>query len=234
MSDLFIPSSFILDEYNTIIHQDLRRKEEQIQLKDKTNMRGYVYAIHETKDGKKELLNHNHNHIVLSGRKWLMQRAIGASIESNKNYHNYSICWFGLGAGGVASHDPLNPLYTPDQIEDLKLPIQIKGSDPDSSYVYDNSGYKKTFLKDENGANAQMKYSSINSEVLALFHLVVDYNDCPYTAPNLGVKISEMGLYCAASENSSEDDFVLFSRYCLATKIKSQSDKLTFLWYVYF
>lgn len=234
MSDLFIPSRYISDEYNSIIHNSLRRNEENIQIEDRHSMRGYVYGIHETKDGKKELFYHNHNHIVINGRRWLMQRAVGSSLEDCNNQENYSICWFGLGEGGVNSSNPLLPLYTPDQTEELSAPIKIKGNNQSSDYSYDINGYKKTFKKDESGRNAQMSFSKVNSEVLALFTLIVDYDDCPYSVPNLGAKISEMGLYCAASENSSETDFVLFSRYCMPLKFKSYSDKLSLLWYVYF
>lgn len=234
MSDLFIPSRFISDEYNSIIHNSLRRNEEKIEAEDRNKMRGYVYGIHETKDGKKELFYQSHNHIVINGRRWLMQRAVGSSLEETPNQHNYTICWFGLGEGGVSSTNPLNPLYTPDQTEELSSPIKIKGNNTSYDYTYDSTGYKKTFKKDEYGNNAQMSFSKVNSEVLALFTLIVDYDDCPYKVPNLGVKISEMGLYCAASEDPTEEDFVLFSRYCLPLKFKSYSDKLSFLWFIYF
>ena len=234
MSDLFIPCSFISNEYNSIIHDNLRKNEEIITVEDRHKMRGYVYGIHETKDGKKELFYHSHNHIVINGRRWLMQRAVGSSLTETPNQHNYTICWFGLGEGGVSDSNPLNPLYTPDQTEDLAAPIKIKGNTTSYDYSYDNSGYKKTFKKDENGNNAQMSFSKVNSEVLALFTLVLDYEDCPYKIPSSGAKISELGLYCASSENTDNNDFVLFSRYCLPLKIKTQKDKMTFLWFIYF
>lgn len=234
MSDLFIPSSFIPDEYNAVIHENLRRKEETLSLEDKTEMHGYVYCIHETRDGKKELLDHNHNHIVLNGRRWLMQRAVGSSMLETPDQHTYTLNWFGLGEGGANSSDPLNPLYTPDNTEELTAPIPIKGSVETEGFTYDLSGYHKTFQKDEDGRNAQMTFSAVNSEALALFHLVVDYNDCPYTTPNLGVKISEMALYASPTEERTETNFVMFSRYCMPIKYKSYSDKNIFLWFIYF
>ena len=206
--------------------------EEQLKPLDKTQMRGYVYTIHETRDGKKELLGLDHNHIVLSGRKWLMQRAIGASMADTPNQHEWIIYWFGVGEGGANSSDPLNPLYTPDQQEDLVAPLRIQNNYY-PEFRYCDEGRKKTF-KLFNNANAQMRYDNINSEVLALFHLVVDLNDCPYELPYLGVKINELALYVSPTNDSSETEFLMFSRYCMPTKFKSFNDRYIFLWYIYF
>ena len=234
MSDLFIPSSFIPDEFNSIIHENLRSQEDSLETYDKQFMRGYVYCIHETKNGKKELCNCGHNHIVINGRRWLMQKAIGSSMLETPGQHEYTLSWFGVGEGGANSSDPLNPLYTPDHTEDLVAPILVKGVNVSDGYTYDISGYHKTFQKDEEGRNAQMSYSIVNSEVLALFHIILDYDDCPYAIPNLGVKISEMALYAAPTEESSEKNFVMFSRYCMPLKFKSYQDKISYLWYIYF
>lgn len=239
MSNLFIPSNNLSDYYNLLLKNKLlsdryKYKHEYTYTTSDNqhdNMSGYVYCIHETKDGKKELINDNNNHIVLVGRKWLMQRAIGASINADSQ-NDWFIQWFGIGNGGTNASDPLNPLYTSDTKTDLSSPIKIYNS-YSNGYTYSDNGYKKTFKK-YNGNNAQMKFDTTTNEVIALFHLVVDYNDCPYEAPKLGVSINELALYASPSENSSEENFIMFSRYCMPTKYKSNSDKLSFLWYLYF
>ena len=228
----FISSNALSIKENVTIKDEINRIEAELSKAQKTDMRGYVYAIHETKDGAKEVLNLNHNHIVINGRKWLMQKAIGSSLPDTPGQHEWTINWFGLGEGGANSSDPLNPLYTPDQQEDLVAPIKIHNTYY-TDYKYSDDGKKKTF-KLFTGSNAQMKYDVINSEIVALFHLVVDYNDCPYELPNLGVKINELALYASPSKEPSCEDFVMFSRYCLPTKYKSFNDKYTFLWYIYF
>lgn len=194
-------------------------------------MRGYVYGIHETTDGKKELF-HDHNHIVLTGRKWIMQRAVGGSLGATPGQHEWILNWFGCGEGGANSADPLNPLYTSDQQEDLIKPITILNN-YSADFKYADDGKKKSLQK-FNGINAQMKYDTINSEVVALFHIILDYADCPYELPYMGVKINELALYASPTGDASEDEFVMFSRYCFPTKYKSFKDKYTFLWYIYF
>lgn len=233
----FISSPLLDDNENIDLKNQILNIEDSLKAVEKTQMRGYVYGIHETKDGLKEYLDLSHNHIVMNGRKWLMQRAVGGSMDSeiidNVNPpHSWIINWFGVGDGGANSSDPFKPLYTPDITEDLVSPIKIHNVySEEFRYSYD--GYKKTF-RQFNGINAQMKYDDINSEVVALYHLVLDYDDCPYQLPNLGMKISELGLFISPSTNDSETNFILFSRYCMPTKYKSYNDKYTFLWYIYF
>ena len=195
-------------------------------------MRGYVFGLHETLDGKKEVIDFNPNHIVLSGRKWLMQRAIGSSMAETPLQSEYFINWFGVGSGGANSSDILTPLYTPDQQDALNKPIKIYSA-YNEGYSYSSDGYRKTFQKFD-GKNAQMRYDDINSEVVALFYLVLDFNDCPYQMPYLGVSINELALYTSPSENADEEDYIMFSRYCLPTKHKTNIDKFVFMWYIYF
>ena len=212
-------SSYSFDKIQKIEHK----------LKDceKTNMRGYVFGLHETLDGKKELIDFNPNHIVLTGRKWLMQRAINASMDETPQQANYYINWFGIGSGGANSSDIMTPLYTPDQQESLNNPIKIYRSFQEG-FKYSSDGYRKTFLKFDN-KNAQMKYDNVNSEVVALFHLILDFNDCPYEMPSLGVLINELALYASPSENEDETNYIMFSRYCLPSKYKTNRDRYTFI-----
>lgn len=230
--DLFIPSNTISYNDNSIIRNEITNIENDLRAVEKTSIRGYVYTIHETRDGKKEFLGLDHNHIVITGRKWLMQRAVGGSLADTPTQHEWIINWFGIGEGGANSSDPLNPLYTPDQQEDLIAPLTIQNNYY-PEYHYSDEGRKKTFKRFDM-KNAQMKYDVINSEVVALFHLVVDLNDCPYELPYLGVKINELALYASPTDESDETNFVMFSRYCMPTKFKSFNDRYTFLWYIYF
>ena len=218
------------------IYQDIENAERDLALKDKTEMRGYVYGIHENrKTGIRESFRVNPNHIVINGRKWLMQRAVGGSIfgaTPAEKPHNWTINWFGVGNGGANSADPFTPFYTPDQQEELISPLKIF-SRYREDFKYTKDGFKKTFEKHDN-LNAQMRVDVINSEVVALFHLILDYDDCPYNQPYQGVQISELALYASASEDPDEKNFTMFSRYCMPTKFKSSDDKYTFLWFIYF
>ena len=226
------------DYYNSMLRDKLLADQSrfkdvhQLTIRDKEKMSGYVYCIHETKNGHKELVSDDHNHIVLVGRKWLMQRAVGSSLDEN-NQCNWFINWFGLGCGGANTSDPLNPLYTPDNQLDLANPIKIHNNNYYEGYTYTNDEYKKTFKK-YNNTNAQLKYDPTTNEVVALFHLIVEYKDCPYEAPKLGVTINEMALYASPTQNSNEENFVMFSRYCMPSKYKSYTDKYYFLWFIYF
>ena len=233
MSELFIPSSLVNEKDNSDFRNRIFNVERQLSNVDKTYIRGYVFGIHEnTKTKHKEIVDLNHNHVVINGRKFIMQRAVGASLNETPGQHTWFINWFGVGCGGANSSDLFTPLYTPDQQEDLVAPILIHNVDYEG-YQYADNGFKKS-LKQFDGKNAQMKYDVINSEVLALFHLVIDLNDCPYASPNLGVNINELALYAAPTNNSDETEFTMFSRFCFQTKPKSNADRYTFLWYIYF
>ena len=233
MSELFIPSTVIPISDNVVMKEYISSKEHDLPSSNK-GTRGYVFAYHQTTDNpnKWELVDQDNNHIVLVGRRWLMQRAVGGSLTETPGQHQWIINWFSVGEGGANSSDPINVLYTPDQQEDLIAPIKIENIYI-PGYAYSDSGNKKTFIKHD-GINAQMKYDHINSEVLALYHLQLDYQDCPYDLPNLGVNINELALYASPNDLPTNDQYVMFSRYCLPTKFKSFRDKYLFLWYIYF
>lgn len=237
MSDMFIPSELLDENENASLRDGITKVEKQLNAVEKTQMRGYVCGIYENRDGRREVLDLDHNHIVLCGRKWLMQRAVGGSMKSEiiedvAPPHEWSIKWFGVGQGGANSSDVFSPFYTPDQQTDLISRLTIFRTYK-TDFKYADQGRKKTFEKYD-GVNAQMKYDVINSEVVALFHLVIDFDDCPYPEPYLGVKLNELALYASPSEDPEEENFVMFSRYCFPTKFKSIDEKYTFLWYIYF
>lgn len=237
MSDVFIPSELLNEHENSNLRAGIMDIECKLSAVEKTKMRGYVCGIYENRDGRREVLDLDHNHIVLCGRKWLMQRAVGGSmseeiIEDVAPPHEWAIRWFGTGQGGANTSDAFSPFYTPDQQVDLIEPLKLFRTYK-TDFKYADDGRKKTFEKYEH-LNAQMKFDVINSEVVALFHLILDFDDCPYDAPYLGVKINELALYASPSEDPDEKNFVMFSRYCFPTKFKSIDEKYTFLWYIYF
>jgi hypothetical protein len=68
-----------------------------VTIKDqKHEMKGHVFVLHETRGGKREFLDDDHNHIVLTGRRWLMQRALGMDFSEDVRQSSWTLRWFGL------------------------------------------------------------------------------------------------------------------------------------------
>jgi hypothetical protein len=236
MSELFIPSSYLTPEENSMIkHQLLSYSREQTETLSETYpyLKGHVFTIKETRSGERTILDDDHNHIVLTGRRWLMQRALGADFDLNIRQSSWTLNWFGLGKGGAPSATPFTPLDTPDQATDLTSPIKIYNGATYTGFSYADDGYKKTYDK-IGDVQAEMKFDMANAEVLMLFHLKVEFDDCPYSMPDLGCSISELGLYASPNALSTCSEFVMFSRYTRPTIYKTHDDKYTFLWYIYF
>lgn len=228
MSKLFIPSKYCTEEENHAI-------KDQIHLSENNGMQGYVAVIHETKDGKREILPPTHNHIVLTGRRWVMQSCMHQNFSQSVQQKDWRIYWFGVGNGGALAATPAIPLDTADTVTDLTSKIRIKplslGSSTSDKYSDDT--YKKAFYS-TTGEIAELSYSESRGEVMMLLQLQLNYDDCPYEDPNLSASINELGIYISPTNLTTVTDYCLFSRYCRPTIYKTNGDSYTFLWYIYF
>jgi hypothetical protein len=231
MSKLFIPSPYLTNKENDQIADrlDLNRKN------NPGSLQGEVAVLHETKDGKRELLPPTSNHIVLCGRRWLMQAGMNQNYNSTIQQKDWTVYWFGVGSGGALDSAPAIPLDTADNTTDLLNPIIIQPTSNNTGGIYSSDGYKKNLYRADTDTNwVSMIYSETRGEVMMLAQLQLTYDDCPYTSANMAASINELGLYASASSAVTETNWVLFSRYCRPTIFKTSGDSYSFLWYVYF
>lgn len=226
--ELFIPSKYCTEKENRQIKDYLN-----LSRKNDGNMEGMVAVIHETKDGKRELLPPTHNHIVLTGRRWVMQACMNQNFNETVQQKDWVMQWFGVGSGGTVAATPGIPLDTADITTDLSNPVNIRPTTPSDPGLYNNDKLRK-LLYTTTGNWVEMSYSEARGEVMMLAQLQLGYDDCPYASDELSVPINELALYASPSSLASETKFLLFSRYCRPTLYKTQGDSYLFLWYIYF
>lgn len=235
MSDkLFIPSKYCTSEENAQIadHLDFNRRH---------GMEGMVSVLHMRKDGFREILPPTHNHIVLTGRRWVMQAVTKRAFSSSIDQKNWTIEWFGVGSGGALASSPNVPLDTSDTVTGLSKILDIKPTTipTGKEHLYTTStGTHRKRIKCSNtspyDSEISMSYNSSTSEVMMLLNLELDYDDCPYDNTQASVSINELGLYAASTKETNSVSTLLFSRYTRPTIYKTSGDAYLFMWYIYF
>lgn len=235
---LFIPSKECTPDENGLIADHLN-------FNKRHGMEGMVAVLHKRKDGFREILPPTHNHIVMNGRKWVMQACMDQNYpESTTSQKDYTLNWFGVGSGGTLTNSPNIPLDTADTVSGLTSILRIKPNTVESAneYLYSTSNNRKRLKcygpndDDPYKTIVEMNYNTNNSEVMMLLQLELDYDDCPLTSENISVAINELGLYASPkpTETGHKSSSVLFSRYCRPTIYKTAGDAYLFMWYIYF
>lgn len=244
---IFIPSSVCSNKENNMIADrlNLLRKND-----DHASDKGYVTIIKENRNGDREILLPENNHIVLNGRLWVMQKALNQNYSKSIEWRQRNIFFFGCGCGGALQSNPLIPLDIADTDKELKQPLIIKpkqglsaGGVTETGEHYSDDGYKKNLHRNSTSPDwFQMNFSEARGEVLCLATLSLDFDDVPYEG-NTAPLINEFGLYCSDRSDSFPntkleplipDEYNLFTKYTRPSISKSNNDKLLINWYIFF
>lgn len=232
----YVPNEYahIVDNVMVSEKLDAGRKEHG------TDFGGHVFTIHERRDtGEVRLLDDDHNHIVHVGRRWLVQRATGLPINNPTGIADQSswfISWFSCGSGGAAAATPFTPIAPVDADADLAAIRKLQGASNPNNYIYASSGDKKSIATSAvtNIYNPTGSITGITTGIYALFTLVVDFEEYTATGMTPIALINELALYTSTSRTTAATTWNLFSRYTRPSLPKTENDKYTFLWYIYF
>jgi hypothetical protein len=161
-----------------------------------------------------ELILHKQNHIVLTGRQWLMQRMFGLAYDINIQQHQWSPRWFALGNGGATLDSPFQPIWPTDNDIDLFSPIVFTDR-LTSKYTLD--GKKKL-----------IDAISYETPLTTKVTMTINNSDC------VDQYINEAGLFIAPTHNQDESTFLMFSHVTFPTIPKSVLVKLLIEWFFIF
>ena len=154
------------------------------------------------------------NHIVKTGRHFLMQRMFGIPYSISDTQEYWTPRWFSVGSGGATMDMPFQPIWPAD--EDIDLYHRLKFNELGGPR-YTTDVYKKLI--------DSVEYVSYT---IAKLTMTIDYDDVPNTY------INEAGLFTSLSEDITETNFALFSHVTFPTLPKSDMDSLTLEWYIVF
>jgi sugar lactone lactonase YvrE len=86
------------------------------------------------------------NHIVITGRHWLMQRAMGRPYTPETNYHNWLPGFFSVGNGGCTIDAPTQPLTPTDEDIDMNNPLPFIEENQIQTGIYSEDLTKKKII----------------------------------------------------------------------------------------
>lgn len=161
-----------------------------------------------------ELIIDKSNHIVITGRQWLMQRMFGLAYDINNQQQQWSPRWFGLGNGGATLDSPFQPIWPTDNDIDLFKSIEFTNR-LTSKYTLDGKKKLIDAISYETPLTAKITMSLNNMDCQDQF-------------------LNEAGLYIAPTSNADETEFVLFSHVTFPTIPKSNLVKLLIEWFFIF
>ena len=181
------------------------------------NMRGHVTI----KDENGHVLVDKDNHIVKSGRRWLMQRMFDLSITKDSNEKDYLPGWFSIGNGGAALDTPFNNIWPTDDDVGLYNPLKF-----DADTEHNDSSVS---LISENRYFKRITTTSFPSDLTAKITMEIDYKDFA------GEYFNEAGMFLSyTDEKTNETSYLMFSHVTFPTMPKSQYQKLLVEWYFIF
>ncbi len=161
-----------------------------------------------------KLLVDTDNHIVISGRHWLMQRMFGLPFSLETQQQEWLPRWFSVGSGGTALDTPFQPIWPTDNDIELFNPVVMNSAGGER---YTTTGVKKLI----DGISYE---SSLTTKIT----MSLGYEDC------INQYINEAGLFISPSEDSTETDFVMFSHVTFPTIPKSNLVELLIEWFFIF
>lgn len=193
--------------------------------------RGEVEIYEVLEDGSKKLIQ-KRNLILYQGREMLAQALVGINNSNvTTSNENHFVTWFGLGTGGVDPADPLDPvapIITEDELNELVMINATDASNADYHVAggdYPETGYyKKPF------DNVEFEPDILNDNRWLVIKITTTVG--PDDAN--GYNLSEAGLYSAASSSPGYGgQFALFARVTYPTIVKTDSRRISFIWYLY-
>lgn len=198
------------------------------------------------------------NLVLYRGRNWLLQRAFNKSMtnrsdsETDSNWSDKYISWFGVGTGGCEAGNPMSPI---DPInEEIGLlahgniggtrSVTVNGKD----YHLFDENYPK-FLYDTditetlNSSCSETDPGTGESKPCDGFMVAIIEITLNGDESNTGIgtnyqDINEAGLFISPSNSRAysfnTNDMTIYSRVTFSTIRKTEGRKLLFTWFVYF
>ena len=161
-----------------------------------------------------KLLVDTSNHIVISGRHWLMQRMFGLPFDLQTQQHEWLPTWFSVGSGGASMDNPFQPIWPTDNDIELFNPLTLNST---GGSRYNNNNIKK-----------MIDGVSFESALTTKVTMTLGYEDCA------GQYINEAGLFISPSSETTETNFTMFSHVTFPTIPKSNLVELLIEWYFIF
>jgi len=204
---------------------------------------GQVHIYEEDENGKKKLV-HKSNLIVYTGREMLAQRLVDFDNIHVTSTKDEWLQWFGVGEGGVAVADPLDPIPPIMTDRDLYSPVMISDTtntlyaNPhtagdirlEDGFEYPETGFYKKIFDQEPANILQFDPDEMNDDHYLIIRITttIGVNDAN------GKTLSEAGLFSAASRSGGYDgNFTMFARVTFPSLIKTSARRLIFVWYLY-
>jgi hypothetical protein len=155
------------------------------------------------------------NHIVITGRSWLMQKMFGMPLTQDSETYKWTPAWFSVGSGGCAMDSPFIPIWPTDTDEDLFEPEPF-GNTEGGQYCSSNNNFK---LVDS---------ISFPSNLSAKMTMTLDYKDLT------DKYINEAGMFIGEVAEYSNTKFIMFSHVTFPTYYKSIYQKISIEWFFKF
>ena len=178
---------------------------------DKINLKGHIRI---TDFDTKKIIVDTDNHIVISGRRWLMQRMFNMPITQDSNAHTWLPGWFGIGSGGASVDAPFIPIWPTDDDTSLFYPEEF--SQEGAQYSATNHLYK------------MVDSISFPNDLTAKLTMTLDYQDM------VDKYINEAGMFVGEVLEYTNENFLMFSHVTFPTFPKSIYQKLTLEWFFMF
>lgn len=191
----------------------LHRITETIKNADSTSLCKGKIKIHSNNN----LLVETDNHIVITGRHWLMQRMFGLPFNLNTQQQEWLPSWFAVGSGGAAIDSPFQPIWPTDNDIELYHPIEFNAEGGDR---YNEERTKK-----------MVDGITFESTLTAKVTMTLNYTDC------VNQYINEAGLFISSSvlnEPSIPVEYTMFSHVTFPTIPKSNLVELIIEWFFIF
>jgi len=194
--------------------------------RDKIDPKGFVKVIEEDLvTGKKKQISKS-NLVVYVGRELLIQKLFGVRNVNVPTLVGENLYWLEVGQGGAPSGNPFNP--TPPDLTDTSLADRVPLSNTQDNTLTDLSGgfYYKRHI---NSFDYQADPNNNSAYVIALVQASLTENHA------IGYSINEAALYTSENDDvNNPGHFSMYSRITFPTILKTDTNRITFYWYLYF
>jgi len=175
---------------------------------------------------KKKLVSKS-NLVVYEARELIAEKIIGTNYVGIIPNIDETVCWFGLGDGGVASGDPFDPLAPTNGDDELANEVVIADNTNLGDYRIATDDYWKIPFD-----SVEFEQDTANDDRWIVLKFTITVGA---TYAN-GTQLNEAGLFTAASDlpgAGSTGPFHLFSRVTFPSIVKTETRRLLFVWYLY-
>ena len=154
------------------------------------------------------------NHIVITGRTWLMQKMFGMPMSQEDQSYTWAPGWFSVGSGGCSMDSPFIPIWPTDTDDNLFEPKPFGNTG--GQYSATNRYFK------------MVDSISFPSNLTTKMIMTLDYKDLTDTY------INEAGMFIGETTTYNNDKFIMFSHVTFPTYYKSIYQKVSIEWFFKF